>query len=695
MLLTLLSSSLTHGARDTVNFDFGWRHHLVPNGRGPPTPPAPRNTTCGVGETGYNWGTGGSVHSKSTAGECCAACVADTDCLCWDWNPATNQCYVKTECGQKVKADRVTGKLSNAPPAPGPTPYPALPLVDPAEAAVGFNDASWSLIDTPHDMLIAQPFDERAPMRGAYIFRGAGWYRKHFNLPTEWEGTSIWLYVEGSFHATQMWLNGAPIGFEDENEGIVHKQGYTSYWLRLDNATGIKFGTGAANSNVLATYIDASSGTGWWYEGGGLMRHSKLVSAPKLHIPPSAAWVWTTGQTSTSDGGGVTFNVEATMANEASSASGAYTLAATVTEAGSTVTVGTVSHVSSGIAGGATEIITLKITVASGIKLWSVQSPSLYEIKVSVTTSATGSATSTTKDEVTLTTGVRTVEFDADKGLLLNKANVKVRGFCDHSNFGGVGGALPDRLNLFRAQKLRSVGGNAWRMAHNPPSPSRLDFMDALGMLCMDENRDYGGEHGQGGMTTEFVPDELRDMVDLVKRDRSHPSVMVWSFCNEVGCNNESAAESFREVSKQYDPTRAVTQNHHGSNTSGFWLDVQGFSHKHATDFDDFHKDFPNKPMMATECCSCMSQRGVDEDVCPNPKDGGCENSPAACPPGKKDCPCVAISRLPGCLLLLLPNTRTHHYQLLLSLHARPEQNLLQQQHRGVHFVASCVFRHA
>ena len=121
----------------------------------------------------------------------------------------------------------------------------------------------------------------------------------------------------------------------------------------------------------------------------------------------------------------------------------------------------------------------------------------------------------------------------------------------------------------------------------------------------MDENRDYGGNKGQGGTTAETVSDELKDMADLIKRDRSHPSVVLWSFCNEVGCNNESAAEAFREVSKLWDNTRPVTQNHHGTALSTDFLDVQGFSHKHTKDFEGFHHLYPKKPMVATECCSC------------------------------------------------------------------------------------------
>ena len=95
-----------------------------------------------------------------------------------------------------------------------------------------------------------------------------------------------------------------------------------------------------------------------------------------------------------------------------------------------------------------------------------------------------------------------------------------------------MGAAVPDRVNLFRAQMLRSVGGNAWRMAHNPPVPARLDIMDRLGMVAMDENRDYGGNKGQGGTTAESAAEEEVDMGDLVQRDRSHPSIVLWSFCN-------------------------------------------------------------------------------------------------------------------------------------------------------------------
>ena len=185
-------------------------------------------------------------------------------------------------------------------------------------------------------------------------------------------------------------------------------------------------------------------------------------------------------------------------------------------------------------------------------------------------------------------------------------------------------------------QALRAVGGNAWRMAHNPPAIARLDAMDALGMVALDENRDFGAKSASSSSTkataspsSEDQEDELMDMRDLIKRDRSHPSVIWWSFCNEGGCTNRNATKFFRDVAKQFDPTRAVTQNDiKTSNESSMYLDVQGFSHRGSGDFETFHAEHPRKPMAATECCSCMSQRGVDQDVCPSPKDGGCGTGP-------------------------------------------------------------------
>ena len=126
----------------------------------------------------------------------------------------------------------------------------------------------------------------------------------------------------------------------------------------------------------------------------------------------------------------------------------------------------------------------------------------------------------------------RDIHFDPNRGFFLNRQHVKLRGFCDFGPFGAVGAATPDRVHLYRAQILRSVGGNAWRMAHNPPAPGRLDAMDRVGMLALDENH-YYGNHGApyGIYSPEVLNQTTVDMSDLVRRDRNHPSIFAWNLC--------------------------------------------------------------------------------------------------------------------------------------------------------------------
>ena len=145
-----------------------------------------------------------------------------------------------------------------------------------------YDDSTWPLIDAPHDMLMGQrrQFIVSNKNQG-YIARGSGWYRKHFSLPAEWENSgAVWVYIEGAFHVTSAWLNGKPLG-------ATHKAGYTSFYLALHASGSAAWG----QPNVLALHVNASSGTGWWYEGGGLMRHLWLVrTASRVYAEPDSAW---------------------------------------------------------------------------------------------------------------------------------------------------------------------------------------------------------------------------------------------------------------------------------------------------------------------------------------------------------------------------------------------------------------------
>jgi beta-galactosidase len=246
-LLLLGLAAASSASRDVVNFDFSWKHHL-----GEPPSPRSANCTSSCGEDGFNYGDGGHmigvVKSKE---DCCAACAADPTCLAWDMvteddgSQKKGDCWIKPEDAPKVaNAKRVSGRLA-------PPDGPALPN---AWAQPGFDDSAWESVDAPHDMLIGGTFSQANSNKQAFLARGAGFYRKHFDLPAAWQhGSSVWIYLEGVFHETQTWLNGHSLG--------NHSAGYTSFWYRLDNVPGVVWGGSGGSSNVLAVADDASTGT--------------------------------------------------------------------------------------------------------------------------------------------------------------------------------------------------------------------------------------------------------------------------------------------------------------------------------------------------------------------------------------------------------------------------------------------------
>jgi len=494
----MLAASRAEAGRERVIANFGWRHHLG-------EVPAPAGS-CPSIEKGVNYGTGGTRHDNvADADACCALCSGSPGCKAWDWNPQNLQCWVKPDATGPVKADRYSGVVAK---------HEA-----PAPASRGFNDSSWQVVDAPHDMLIGQKYNETNAASQGFLPRNVGWYRRSVCLPSAWRGQVVWFYLEGAFHVTTAWLNGQQLA-------PPHLAGYTSFALRLDNSSNVTYTDSAActeaEANVLAIYVDASFGDGWWYEGGGLSRSYWLTTAAasaNLGVDSAGVFASSYGVT---PGGGATLNVSVRVSNDATPAARLGAGPTTVPAfrlfgpEGGLVASFRGDAVPGAPAGGASaSSVTQKL---AGLSLWSVQTPALYVLETTLVDASSGEAL----DAVNTTFGFRSVAFDADTGLWLNQRRVKVRGFCDHSNFGGVGAAVPDRVNLYRAQALRSVGGNAWRMAHNPPVPSRLDIADRLGLLILDENRDFGGQRQQGGTTPESIADELADVRALVARDRNH-----------------------------------------------------------------------------------------------------------------------------------------------------------------------------
>jgi len=235
----------------------------------------------------------------------------------------------------------------------------------------------------------------------------------------------------------------------------------------------------------------------------------------------------------------------------------------------------------------------------SGANLWSCDRPYLYHLRTSV------SVGGKTVDQVTTDFGVRTIRFDPDEGFFLNGKALKIKGTCNHQDFAGVGVALPDRLYEWRVRKLKEAGANAWRFSHNIMAPELLDACDRLGMLVMAENRHL-----------DDSPEILGELETLVRRDRNHPSIVLWSISNEekeqgseIGARQGGA---MMKLIRQLDDTRPVTaamNNGIGHGLTGV-LDIQGFNY-HPDTYDPMHRALPKMPMIATEIAAAVSTRGV------------------------------------------------------------------------------------
>lgn len=246
--------------------------------------------------------------------------------------------------------------------------------------------------------------------------------------------------------------------------------------------------------------------------------------------------------------------------------------------------------------------------------LWSPDTPHLYRLQTTVL------ADEKPVDQEETTFGIRTIRFDARNGFFLNGKSLKIKGTCNHQDHAGVGTALPDRLQYYRLERLKAMGSNACRTSHNPPTPAFLEACDRLGMLVMDETRMFSS-----------TPEGMSQLERMVKRDRNHPSIILWSLGNEeFRLQGTKAGEGFRaqgpkvganiatemkRLVRRLDPLRPITAAMSfgwGKGISGV-VDVQGCNY-HLPDIDAFHQQFPGQPMIGTETASTVATRGIYEN---------------------------------------------------------------------------------
>jgi beta-galactosidase len=465
-----------------------------------------------------------------------------------------------------------------------------------------YNDHDWRRVDVPHDYVVEGAFDPKAQPDVSvewYKLHGflpvqPAWYRKAVSIPAAAKGRRLWLEFDGVFSNSRYWLNGREIGSQ--------YSGYSSSCFDITETA--RFGA----ENILTVRVDPKY-DGWWYEGGGIYRHVRLVIVDPVHVAPNGVFV---APSVPDPGNGM--NADAIVAvttdvtNETSAAVTATVLSEILDASGKVVVTEQAARpLSAGT--GANVKQQLSLTNAS---LWSLENPCLYQLRSTIRVSGK------TVDQVTTTFGVRHIRFDADRGFFLNGKHVKIQGVNNHQDHAGVGVAMPDRLIEWRLERLKEMGCNACRLSHNPVEPVMLDFCDRMGILVIAENRHLGDTYMD--QTTAGTPAvEHRDLSGLILRDRNHPSIILWSLCNEQWKVQGTAAgagmiKAMKQRINELDPTRLVTTAMNGgwTNQDGFSsvLDVVGFNYNPGV-YQKFHAQFPAKPMVATEIASEIGTRGI------------------------------------------------------------------------------------
>ena len=466
-----------------------------------------------------------------------------------------------------------------------------------------YDDHDWRRVDVPHDYVVEGTFNPTNPyvIEGAratwYALHGslpvpAATYRKTISIPAAAQGKRLWLEFDGVFSNSRYWLNGHEIGSQ--------YSGYSS--SRFDITDVARCG----GENLLSVCIDPRW-DGWWYEGGGIYRHVRLVTLDPVHIAPYGVFV-APAVADPGDGRKADAMVAVTtdVTNESAAAVTATVLSEILNAKGKVViTEKTVQSLSAG----ANANIAQRFSLIKA-RLWSLENPYLYQLRSTISISGK------IVDQVTTSFGVRHVRFDAERGFFLNGKHVKIQGVNSHQDHAGVGVAMPDRLIEWRLERLKEAGCNAFRLSHNPVAPVTLDLCDRLGILVIAENRHLGDTFAdQTPKNTPAV--EHRDLTTLILRDRNHPSIILWSLCNEQRTQGSPEGAAMARAMKQrvneLDPTRLVTAALNGgfTNQDGFIsvLDVDGFNYNPGV-YQKFHAQFPMKPMVATEIASEIGTRG-------------------------------------------------------------------------------------
>ena len=480
-------------------------------------------------------------------------------------------------------------------------------------------DDGWRRLDLPHDWAVEGDFNAGNPSGagGGALPGGVGWYKKSFTVGDN-GADCYFIEFDGVYMNSTVWINGHKLG--------TRPYGYSSF--EYDMTPFIN----RHGENLLVVKVDNSDQpNSRWYSGCGIYRHVWLTATSKTHVAHWGTYVTATPQKNSRK---AAFDVEVTVENPTRDTRVTNSL---IDQKGRVVATAKAS------AKGGQNIYRSRFTIGNA-ELWTLERPYIYKVRTEVRNG------STTVDTYETTTGVRSFCFDAQKGFSLNGKRMKINGVCEHHDLGCLGAAFHNDAMHRKLLKLKEMGVNAVRSSHNPPAPQLLDMCDTMGIIVMDESFDmWRRKKTQNDYARFFDEWHERDLTDLVRRDRNHPCILMWSIGNEV-LEQWSSAEAdtltleqanlilnaghdastlakegeisvnslltrhLAELVKKLDKTRPVTAgcnepdpNNHLFKSGA--IDVIGFNYHHQW-VKDVPKNFPGKPFIFSESVSALQTRG-------------------------------------------------------------------------------------
>jgi beta-galactosidase len=477
-----------------------------------------------------------------------------------------------------------------------------------------FDDGTWDQVNLPHDWAIKGPFN--APNINGGMGRlpvdGVGWYRRNLTISTDDLAKSIFLDIDGSMAYTAVWLNGNLVG------GWPY--GYASF--RLNLTPYVKTG-----NNLLAVRLENAVQSSRWYPGAGLYRNVWIVKVNPTHVSQYGTYITTPTVSSES----ATISLSVQLENLGNSSQQQVDVSTEVRvydaltgKAGADI-VAIFPKASINIAAAAKQTVNSTVTMSSPL-LWGPppsQKPNMY---VAVTTVSTDAGT-TVLDSYQTPFGIRTVTYDGNRGILINNQAVRIQGTNNHHDLGSLGSAFNSRAAERQLQTLQEMGCNALRTSHNPPAPELLDIADRLGFMVLDEIFDcWTSSKTANDFHIIFDDWSEADLRSFIRRDRNHPSVIAWSFGNEVGeqsgSSGGSTAQRLHDMMKAEDPSRPSTASMNLASAGSSFanaLDIESLNYQGegigsgttSSSFPAFHKSYPAKVIWSSESASALSSRGT------------------------------------------------------------------------------------